>query len=33
MVISKTPDTPLTSSTSSAPRSISLAFARRARGS
>ena len=33
MVISNTPDTPLTSSTSSAPRSISLAFARRARGS
>jgi hypothetical protein len=33
MVISNTPDTPLTSSTSSAPRSMSLAFARRARGS
>ena len=33
MVISNTPATPLTSSTSSAPRSISLAFARRARGS
>ena len=32
-VISNTPDTPLTSSTSSAPRSMSLAFARRARGS
>jgi hypothetical protein len=33
IVISNTPETPLTSSTSSAPRSMSLAFARRARGS